>query len=207
MFYLQRSIPDLAQFRIAFLLIKAWAKTRGLYGPKFGLLGGIHITVLLVPVCKALTKASPRASTADIITTFFHHYAEFDWQAQIVLDPFFHKDLKYHRTAREPLCLLGWHPPALNTAVAASVPTVKCIAAELAKTSNMLMKQGMTWDAVIGSSSLSPDVLSNTGVYEFLHSYKSYVQVDTRYWGSSPSYGRKFLGWVESRCVAILVGK
>ncbi|KAK3192591.1 hypothetical protein K4F52_001390 [Lecanicillium sp. MT-2017a] len=203
--YLQRSIPDLAKFRVAFLLIKAWAKSRGLYGAKFGLLGGIHITVLLVPICKALAKTSHQVSTADIITTFFHHYAEFDWQTQIVLDPFFHKDLKYHRTAREPLCLLGWHPPALNTAMAASVPTVKCIAAEFAKTSTMLQNEDINWTSVIGSSSLLPHTPGSSGVKDFLHSYKSYIKIDARFWGSSPSYGRKFLGWLESRCVAILV--
>lgn len=206
MYYLLRSIPDLAQFRVAFLLIKAWAISRGLYGARFGLLGGIHISVLLVPICKQLATlarpaSSPSASTADIVTTFFHHYANFDWATQVVLDPFFHKELRYHRTSREPLCLLGWHAPSLNTAMTASAPTVKSIAAEIEKTDALLSQPGATWDSFLGSLDAA-----TVGFHDFLHNFKSYVKIDARFWGSSPSKGRKFFGWLESRCVAILVG-
>lgn len=202
MYYLLRSIPDLAKFRVAFLLIKAWANSRGIYGARFGLLGGIHITVLLVPICKQLATLSMTVSTTDILTTFFSHYANFDWDSQVVLDPFFHKELRYHRTSREPFCLLGWHAPALNTAMTASAPTVKSIAAELSKTNSLLSHPGATWDTVLG-----PVGASVSGVRDFLQSFKSYVKIDARFWGSSPSSGRKFLGWLESRCVAVLVGK
>ncbi|OAA69074.1 DUF455 domain protein [Cordyceps fumosorosea ARSEF 2679] len=200
MYYLLRSIPDLAKFRVAFLLIKAWAKSRGIYGARFGLLGGIHITVLLTPICKQLATLSKTVSTTDIITTFFRHYADFDWEMQVVLDPFFHKELRYHRTSREPFCLLGWHAPALNTAMAASVPTVKTIASELCKANSLLSQAGASWDDFLG-----PTGATASGVQDFLQGFKSYVQIDARYWGASPSGGRKFLGWLESRCVAVLV--
>ncbi|OAQ97636.1 hypothetical protein LLEC1_06605 [Akanthomyces lecanii] len=200
MYYLLRSIPDLAKFRVAFLLIKAWANSRGIYGARFGLLGGIHITVLLVPICKQLATLSRTVSTTDILTTFFNHYANFDWDSQVVLDPFFHKELQYHRTSREPFCLLGWHAPALNTAMTASTPTVKSIAAEISKTNTLLSRPGATWDAVLG-----PVGAAASGVQDFLQSFKSHVKIDARFWGSSPTSGRKFLGWLESRCVAILV--
>lgn len=202
MYYLLRSVPDLAQFRVAFLLIKAWANARGIYGARFGLLGGIHITVLLVPVCKQLAALPTAVSTTDILTTFFSHYAHMDWESQVVLDPFFHKELRYHRTLREPFCLLGWHAPSLNTAMTASVPTVKNIATEISKTNALLSQSGVTWDSILGSSSTS-----GTGVQDFLSGFKSYVKIDARFWGSSPSKGRKFMGWLESRCVAVLVGK
>ncbi|KAJ4165387.1 hypothetical protein LMH87_007021 [Akanthomyces muscarius] len=200
MYYLLRSIPDLAKFRVAFLLIKAWANSRGIYGARFGLLGGIHITVLLVPICKQLATLSRNVSTTDILTTFFSHYANFDWDSQVVLDPFFHKELRYHRTSREPFCLLGWHAPALNTAMTASTPTVKSIAAEISKTNSLFSHPGATWDTVLG-----PVGAAASGVQDFLQSFKSYVKIDARFWGSSPSSGRKFLGWLESRCVAVLV--
>lgn len=202
MYYLLRSIPDLAKFRVAFLLVKAWATSRGLYGARFGLLGGIHITVLLVPICKQLATLPRAVSTTNILTTFFAHYAAFDWDTQVVLDPFFHKELRYHRTSREPFCLLGWHAPALNTAMTASTPTVKSIAAEISKTNSLLSQPGATWDTILGSVGTA-----SSGVYDFLQSFKSYVKIDARFWGSSPTRGRKFLGWLESRCVAVLVGK
>ncbi|KAM3505523.1 hypothetical protein MY11210_007939 [Beauveria gryllotalpidicola] len=200
MYYLLRSIPDLAKFRVAFLLIKAWASSRGIYGARFGLLGGIHITVLLVPICKQLATMSTTVSTTDILTTFFNHYADFEWETHLVLDPFFHKELHYHRTSREPLCLLGWHAPALNTAMTASTHTVKSIAAEFSKADSLLSRPGATWGAILGPASTAA-----SGVRDFLHNFKSYVKIDARFWGSSPSSGRKFLGWFESRCVAILV--
>ncbi|ATY60794.1 DUF455 domain [Cordyceps militaris] len=200
MYYLLRSIPDLAKFRVAFLMIKAWASSRGIYGARFGLLGGIHITVLLVPICKQLATLSRVVSTTGILATFFSHYTNFDWEKQVVLDPFFHKELRYHRTSREPFCLLGWHAPALNTAMTASTPTVKSIATEISKTNSLLSQPGVTWDAILG-----PVGAAVAGVQYFLQGFKSYVKVDARFWGSSPSSGRKFLGWLESRCVAILV--
>ncbi|KAJ6788646.1 hypothetical protein PWT90_06954 [Aphanocladium album] len=200
MYYLFRSIPDLAKFRVAFLLIKAWANSRGIYGARFGLLGGIHITVLLVPICKQLATLSKSISTTDILTTFFSHYSDFDWESQVVLDPFFHKELRYHRTSREPFCLLGWHAPALNTAMTASTPTVKTIATEISRTNALLAQPGATWDSI-----LDPAGTGFSGIRDFLQSFKSYVKIDARFWGSSPSSGRKFLGWLESRCVAVLV--
>ncbi|KAM3436202.1 hypothetical protein NHJ13734_005191 [Beauveria thailandica] len=199
MYYLLRSIPDLAKFRVAFLVIKAWARSRGIYGARFGLLGGIHITVLLVPICKQLATISTAVSTTDILTTFFGHYADFEWETHVVLDPFYHKELRYHRASREPFCLLGWHAPALNTAMTASAPNVKSIATEFSKTHSLLSQPGATWGAIIG-----PVNTAASGVRDFLQNFKSYVKIDARFWGSSPSNGRKFLGWLESRCVAVL---
>ncbi|TQS32696.1 hypothetical protein Golomagni_06981 [Golovinomyces magnicellulatus] len=189
----------MAKFRVAFLCIKAWAMARGLYGAKYGLLGGIHITVMLTPICKSLATYSKPVSTSDIVTTFFHHYSTFDWATQLVLDPFFHKDLKYHRTVREPMCLLGWHAPALNTALAASVPTVKTIAMEITHANSLLSAPTASWDTLLDAKAVSQ------GPKDFLTAYKSYVKVDARFWGASPSQGRRFLGWLESRCVAVLV--
>ncbi|KAL3955233.1 hypothetical protein ACCO45_010796 [Purpureocillium lilacinum] len=71
LYYLRRSIPDMAQYRLAHLLVKEWAKSRGLYAAKLGLLGGIHITAMLVPICKLLTAAHNPLSTADILISFF----------------------------------------------------------------------------------------------------------------------------------------
>ncbi|OAQ94506.1 poly(A) polymerase pla1 [Purpureocillium lilacinum] len=105
LYYLRRSIPDMAQYRLAHLLVKEWAKSRGLYAAKLGLLGGIHITAMLVPICKLLTAAHNPLSTADILISFFYHYANFDWESNLVFDTHFHKDLRYRRAAREPLYL------------------------------------------------------------------------------------------------------
>lgn len=206
--YLKRSIPDMAKYRLAHLLVKAWAKSRGLYSAKFGLLGGINISTMLVPVCKDLAHHGATVTTADILATFYHHYANFEWTRDIVVDHLFHGSVKYHRTQRESMCLLGWHAPSLNTALNASVSTVNTISIELARASDLLSQDGVNWDVFLRRAEpLSLLELTACTSADFLLSCKSYVKIDARYWGSSPSNGRRFVGWLESRCVMILVGE
>lgn len=198
----------MTKYRVAHLLIKTWAQSRGLYAAKFGLLGGIHITSLLVPVCKALANEPEVASTSDILTTFFHHYSTFDWASKAVFDPFYHTGLKYHRTFREPLCLLGWHGPSLNTASNASISTVNALTAEFTRAAALLSQDDMTWSKFIGlDSSETASNLIEKGAADFLASHRTYIKISARYWGSSQQKGRKYLGWLESRCISILVGK
>jgi poly(A) polymerase Pap1 len=208
LFYLRRSIPDMTKYRVAHLFIKAWAQSRGLYTAKFGLLGGIHITSMLVPICKALANESEAASTADILASFFYHYSKFNWQTGIVFDPFYHLGLKYHRTFREPLCLLGWHGPSLNTASTASTSTVDALTSEFTRAAALLSQEDMTWGKFLGFElSETPSSLIEKGAADFLASYRTYIKISARYWGSSQQKGRKYLGWLESRCISILVGK
>ncbi|PON21249.1 hypothetical protein TGAM01_v209840 [Trichoderma gamsii] len=206
LFYLRRSIPDITKYRVAHLFIKAWAQSRGLYAAKYGMLGGIHISSMLVPICKALANESEAVSTADILTTFFQHYSKFNWETGIVFDPFYHPGLKYHRTFREPLCLLGWHGPSLNAASTASISTVNALASELTRAVALIDQQNMTWSKFLGlKQNGTPLALVEKGAADFLDSYRSYIKISARYWGSSQQKGRKYLGWLESRCISILV--
>lgn len=208
MYYLRRSIPDMGQYRIAHLYIKAWAKARGIYSSKFGFLGGIHISVMLVPICKMLALEGEAVSSSDVLTTFFHHYANTDWKTALVFDPFFHKSLRYNRSFREPICLLGWHAPSLNTAVNASFPTVKAMSTEFTRVQNLLATENITWNDLLGSGSdIKTHQLGNSGAAEFLRAYQSYIKIDAHYWGPSSDKGSRFIGWLESRCVMLLVGK
>lgn len=191
----------MAQYRVAHLFIKAWTKSRGLYGPKFGLLGGIHITALLVPVVKMLANDVGSVSVGDIIATFFHHYAHVDWKTQIILDPFFHgTGINHRRLEREPMCLLGWHAPALNTALNASAPTVHTISTEMLRANALLSQENITWDKFLGAQT------ADQGATDFLKSHKRYAKIYLNYWGSSSQKRNEFVGWLESRCVMLLVG-
>ncbi|KAJ0320433.1 hypothetical protein COL5a_009790 [Colletotrichum fioriniae] len=205
LFYLQRSIPDLAQFRLSHQAIKTWAKARGIYAAKFGYLGGIHLTVMLVKVCKVLVHNGGTVSAADIITTFFEHYARFDWQKDMVFDPFFHKNLRYHRTSREALILLGWHSPTLNTALNASVPTVKIISTELRQANKLLSADGATWESLLPVPEPGRGNVMTPSAANFLTSYRSFVDLRVHYWGASLERGSRLIGWLESRCASLLV--
>ncbi|KAI1881385.1 hypothetical protein JX265_000211 [Neoarthrinium moseri] len=184
LYYLRHTLPDLAAFRFAFHVIKAWAKQSGIYSARFGYLGGIHISILLSRVCKLLAKDGGSASVPSIITTFFHQYANFDWKNQMVFDPFFHKRLRYVRTSREPLAILGFHSPALNTAHTASLPSVRTISEELQRANQLLSTEGAQWSDFLGEK-------TSDGSAAFLKSFRSYIKIDVQFWGVSLDLHRR----------------
>jgi endonuclease/exonuclease/phosphatase family metal-dependent hydrolase len=210
--YLQRTVPDLAAFRTAYRCIKLWAQQRGIYSAKFGYLGGIHITLMLSRVCKLVSVLHGTAgiTAADILSVFFHHYAEFDWKSDMIFDPFFEKQgPKYHRLGREPMVVLGFYTPNFNTAHTASVPSVDTLTEEFKRADSMLFEDNMTWTKFFGGSTNGDtDTLkSHPGAQDFLQAYNSYVKIDVNYWGPSLKQGSGLVGWLESKCVMLLVGK
>ena len=202
MHYLQRTIPDLASFRLAYRFIKMWAQQRGIYSSKLGYLGGIHITLLLARICTLSFRQAGSISAADIITTFFKHYAQFNWEKSVVYDPSFYKSApRYFRPQREPLVILSQHQPKVNVARAASIPSTRTLAQEFQRADQLLSKQDVTWEQLAGS------VEKSTGADEFLKSYRSYAKVNVQYWGGAATKGRMLVGWLEWRCVSLLVGR
>lgn len=206
--YLQRTIPDLAAFRTAHRFIRAWAKQRGIYAAKFGYLGGIHITLLLSCICKLLFRDAGAITAADIICMFFHHYATFDFKNQMVFDPFFEKQRpKYHRSAREPMVILGLHAPSTNVSHTASVPSVETIVQELKRADDLISEARITWPDLLSSRDMESEMIDPpTAASEFLTAYNSYIKIDVQYWGLSLAKGSTLVGWLESRCVQLLVG-
>lgn len=193
--YITRSVPDITKFRLAHRFIKTWAKKRGVYTAKYGYLGGIQIAILLARVYKMSARQYAGLSIPDILATFFDHYAHFNWKEDLVFDPLFHKNINYRRTDREPLAILGYFPPALNTMLNASISTVRAISEEFRLTIELLSENSMTWSRI----------LEEDGSSRFLRSFKSFIQIDVQFWGGSLTKGRGFVGWVESRCVSLLV--
>lgn len=193
--YVRRSVPDIIKFRLAHRFIKTWAKRRGIYALKYGYLGGISIIVLLARLHKLLAHDNAVVSLPDLLTTFFDHYATFNWRTDLAFDPFFHKQLNYRRTEREPLAILGYAPPALNTCLAASVPSVRTITEEFQRADKVLSEEGITWSTF----------LETDGSADFLKSFKSYIKINVQFWGGSLTKGRGLVGWLESRCVSLLV--
>jgi poly(A) polymerase Pap1/uncharacterized protein (UPF0248 family) len=204
--YLRRSVPDLAKFRLAHRFIRAWASARGIFSARFGFLGGMQISLLLARVYKmvAAEAGTANVSVPDLLSTFFSHYAAFDWRTQLVFDPFFHRHrLPYTRTAREPLAILGYFPPALNTSAAATVPSVRAIAAEFRRAATLLSSGAAhSWATLLEGSEAAA---GRDAAEEFLHAHKSYVRIDLQYWGLSEARGARYVGWLESRLVLLLV--
>ncbi|KAI0120386.1 hypothetical protein F4776DRAFT_252265 [Hypoxylon sp. NC0597] len=195
LYHLLRTIPDLAAFRLAYLLIKYWAKRRGIYAAKFGYLGGIQIVILLSRICKLLSQDGRPMHAPTILTTFYSHYAGFNWKGDMVFDPFFHKELRYFRTSQEPMVVLGFYGPRLNTAQTASIPTVHTISNEFKRAKALLSRREMTWPQFLGEG---------TDPVEFLEAYQMYIKITAQFWGVSFAKGNAFVDWLESRCASLL---
>ncbi|KAL2129929.1 hypothetical protein VTI74DRAFT_7093 [Chaetomium olivicolor] len=213
--YLRRSLPDLATFRLAHRFIKTWAKSRGIYSARFGFLSGIQISILLARVQKLLSHSSSLTTPITpehLLTTFFSHYSSFPWHTHLAFDPLFHRHrLPYTRTPREPLAILGFFPPSLNTAMAASTPSARTLAAEFRRASETLLAAAGSAPSPpppppsLPSSSWTAFLSSAAAMEDFLAGFRTYVKLDVQFWGLSLARGAQFLGWVESRCVVLLV--
>ncbi|KAK4465264.1 2'-5' RNA ligase superfamily-domain-containing protein [Cladorrhinum samala] len=193
---IRRTIPCLDSFGLAHRLIKTWAKSRGIYSARFGYLSGIQISILLTRVYKLLPGSPNSTSVETLLATFFAHYAAFPFSTHLVFDPTFHTSrIPYTRVpSREPLAILGYFPPMLNTATSASLPSVRTLTHEFQLAHELLSSPSTTWDTFL-SSPQTP----------FLTQFKSYIHLSLSYWSLSPSKGLSYLGWFESRCVALLV--
>jgi hypothetical protein len=182
---------------------------RGIYSSKFGYLGGVHITLMLSWVCKRITHDSASVSAADLVTSFFHHYAHFDWANEMVYDAFFHKKKpRYYRSTREPMVVLGFHAPNSNVAHTATVPGLQLLAKEFRAAKEGLSDTSMTWETFFGVLPVPNSGLHlSSGMVDFLSAHDNFVKVDIQFWGRTLAKGKSLVGWVESRCISLVVGK
>jgi endonuclease/exonuclease/phosphatase family metal-dependent hydrolase len=210
--YIKRTTLDLVTFGLAYRAIKLWAMQRGIYSSKFGFLGGVHITLMLSWVYKriahdASVNDTHTISASDLVATFFHHYATFNWAGEMVYDAFFHKQRpRYHRTAREPMVVLGFHSPNSNVAHTSTLPGLLILMKEFKAANARLSDASTTWESFFDSSGSHSLTGLGLGESQFLQSYRSYVSIDIQFWGRTLAKGKSLVGWVESRCLSLVVG-
>ncbi|KAK4231274.1 nuclear poly(A) polymerase 1 [Podospora fimiseda] len=199
--HIQRTIPCLPTFQLAHRLIKTWAKSRGIYTARFGFLSGIQIALLLSRLYKLLSLTHPSPTNIPVeslLTTFFAHYSTFPFSTHQAFDPTFHTTrIPYTRVpSREPLAILGYFPPMLNTAASSSIPSLRTLTNELLLAHQSLSSSpSTTWKSFLLTPPQTP----------FLTQYKSYISLSLQYWSLSPTKGLSYLNWFESRCVSLLV--
>lgn len=201
--YVQRSIPDIVEFRLAYRFIKKWAEGRGIYSAKFGYLHGIQITVLLTRIHKHLETKIASPAAPEILAKFFKEYASFNWKRDVVLDEWFDKNLEYPRTSQEPLAILSYFPPGLNTSSTVTASSVRTITEEFQR-AERLLQQDATWADLLRISIPGRASSGSLASDDFLEHHPSYIKISAQYWGGSTTKGRGFIAWVELRCTSLL---
>ncbi|KAM5439364.1 hypothetical protein MferCBS31731_004786 [Microsporum ferrugineum] len=198
--YIKRMVPDMYVFRLAHRCITLWAKTSGVYSSKFGLLGGIHITMMLSRLHQLLHEDIGRVTVPELLTMFFHHYANFDWKNKVVDSPGTRS--KYRRSLREPMVILTVHIPTINVARAVTASSLRTIISAFKRVEELLAEDGARWSNVLSDTSISYN--NQTGAEKFLVAYNSYIKVNVQYWGASSTQASSLVGWLESRFIRLL---
>ncbi|KAH8836019.1 hypothetical protein DL96DRAFT_1576408 [Flagelloscypha sp. PMI_526] len=193
---LKSTLPSLETFRLAHRSVKLFLKLNGLIGARFGYLGGFHIAFLLARVTLLLP---PTVTASELVRTFFHTYARWDWDAEMVTVPIPGVGPSTYRRnkLKEPMCILSIEKPSVNMTINASIHSRGALK-EGFKLSDELMEKGASWSEVLQRGGLNP-------LNEFLTTYKSFIKMDVSYWSDDCMKGRALVGWLESRLVKLLV--
>jgi uncharacterized protein (UPF0248 family) len=158
-------------------------------------------------VAKCFARETGSVSATDLITSFFHYFAYFDWTSDMMYDGFFHRQApRYHRSTREPMVILGFHAPNSNIAHTSTVSGLQVLVKELKAADEALSEPDVTWAKFFDGSDESPHTPSqHNGANNFLVTHNSYVKIDIQFWGRTLSKGKGLVSWVESRCLSLIV--
>jgi uncharacterized protein (UPF0248 family) len=181
-------IPDPSAFRLARRAFKYFCAQRGIYGAKYGYLGGFAVTLLIAGICRQLP---PSATVSQILTAAIKKYSEFPWEAEILWFPGF-SNRKEKREDRDVMYISSIHRPTHNVTRNASRSTLRVIQQELHLAHTKL-------------SNTSFSDLCTPALDEFFNNYKSFIKIQCSYWGNQPAEGRAWITWIESRLVILLV--
>jgi poly(A) polymerase len=122
-------------FLIVLRCVRKWAKNRGLYGNKFGYLGGINCTCLVVLVCQLY----PNATSSTLLVNFFKLYSTWEWPkpVQIAIQPNYSFEYGRQRDVWRPefnfhhvMPIITPAYPAVNSAANVSTHTLEIMRQE-----------------------------------------------------------------------------
>jgi uncharacterized protein (UPF0248 family)/predicted nucleotidyltransferase len=179
-------LPNIDTFRLARRAFKHFCSQRGIYGAKFGFLGGYAITLLIAGVCRVLP---PHASAAEVLATAFARYVEFPWETDILWFPGVEKG-RSKREDRDIMFISSINRPCHNAMRNASRSTLCSIIRELRYATD---KRDQSFN----------DVCID-GLSDFFNN-RHFIKIQCAFWGLNSADGRKWITWIESRLVILLV--
>jgi hypothetical protein len=106
------------------------------------------------------------------------------------------------------MVVLGFYAPNSNIAHTATAPGLQLLAKAFQAADEQLSAPGMTWNTFFETLP-GPNRNSSLlfGAAEFISSQNSFAKVDIQFWGRTLAKGKGLVGWVESRCISLVVGK
>lgn len=201
---LRNFIPSLEQFCLAHRSLKLFLTRRGLWGARFGYLGGFHLTLLLTRVALSLPNT---AQASHLIEAFLKTYAGWDWSKDVVYPipsraPDATSTSTYKRVlSKEPMVVLSIQRPLCNLTFHASSNSVQTLSRGFQQAQTAL-EQGQSWPDLCGIQG-SDESGAPTSLGEFISSHRSFVKLDVHCWGGNDMSGRALIGWLESRIVNV----
>jgi uncharacterized protein (UPF0248 family)/endonuclease/exonuclease/phosphatase family metal-dependent hydrolase len=182
------SVSNLKAFRLARRAFKYFCSRRGIYSSKLGFFGGFAVTLLIAPICHILPATS---SASEILAAAISRYSVFPWEDEELFFPGVEQG-NPKREGREAMYISSISRPSHNVMKNASQSTLQTIKKELRIAADKL-------------STATFEELCSDGLTEFFTDYKAFIKVQCAFWGTYSAEGRKWITWIESRLVILLV--
>lgn len=197
----RKLVPRYDTFVYVLRCVRKWAKAKGLYGNKFGYLGGVNYNLLLAFVCQLYPNASP----SYLLVRFFRVYSTWKWPAPIMLNrlhpnppgenrEIWSKDLTHYKLAKNMMPIITPAYPAANSSFNVSEHTLKVMHAEFQSANDVVRgltakKENSNWDPLFTPSN-------------FFISYNHYLLchvIGSTGTDDSPEAAHGWVGFVESK--------
>lgn len=188
-----RLIPETARdsFLHVLRVVRQWAKRRGLYGNKYGYLGGVNFNILVAAVCQMFPNALP----AYMLMQFFAVFSKWQWPVPVQLCKPFDANITGYKVwrenehQREVMPILTPAFPAGNSSYNVSPFTLSIMSKEFRRGHAIMERiyhkaRGRGWSELLEPS-------------DFFIAYKYYLAVDVQAHGEEEQ--SRWFGFVESR--------
>lgn len=185
-------VPNIENFRSTLRAIKVWAKNRGMYSNKLGLLGGVSWALLTARICQLYPMALP----STLLSRFFILYDTWKWPNPVLLT-----EIRYSLSLRFKVWDPRYNPrdklhlmpiitpvyPAQNSTYNVSKSTLFALKTEFERGRKITaeIEEGKAeWSALFEKR-------------EFFTEHPVYIQVQA--WASNEEDWRVWSGFLESR--------
>ena len=175
-------------FKLLLRFIRMWSRARGLYGNKYGYLGGVNLALLAVFICQRY----PKAAASKLVLMFFHDLMEWPWPEPIYVNtpsvgPKHSWDNSVGSPGRHDLMpIITPAYPAMNSLEKATRSSRARMTAEFRRgyfLTNKIISEGEPWSILL----VRP---------KFFTTYRKYVQVQA--WADTKEDFQKWIGGVEA---------